>query len=264
MDVVGGMADADTLCGGTLGQIRRPLGSIRLVSTGRPLALAMLRILLIDPDPCAAVRLGDYLETQGHEVDYAIDARLAMCLAGPDNFHAIIVTSRPPFLDGIELCRKLRARLQKCDLLLLAGEMSVPGTVAALDAGADACLGHHTDVAEVHARLLAWQRSRRRRATGPVLRLADLEVDLNAGEARRQDKRLALSPTSFKLLHLLVEASPGIVSSHAITARLWGEGARRFDGNLRTQVYQLRCKVDRPFNAALLRTRHLGYQILAP
>lgn len=229
--------------------------------------LSYMRILLIESNAAAAASLGDFLDAQGHSVDYAASVPLALHLAATGNFQAIVLAHRPTGLDGLSLCRLLRTVSGQSPTppILLSGEnASVAHTVAAFEAGADDYLARPLAIAEAYARLKALARRCQRHA-GSILQLGDLTLNLGTQEAHRQGVRLRLRPIEFKLLQILMEAAPNVLSSRALEAGLWGANRSRVASNLWVQIYNLRRVVDQPFNIALIQTRYgLGYRMAVP
>lgn len=132
-------------------------------------------------------------------------------LGGGHAFDAIVLAARLSGTDGLQVCRALRdqAGFQKA-IMVVGPETGSTPTVAALRAGADDYRAPPLAFMEVHARLRAL--CRRNKAAPSVLRIGDLEYDPKSAEVRRQGRRLAPTPTGLKLLRVLVEAAPRVVS----------------------------------------------------
>lgn len=223
-----------------------------------------MNILLIEPDAAAAIKLGDYLEERGNVVDYAQRSELAVQLAAAHNFHAIVLAARLARHDGFKLCRQLREQVRKSPVILFVGdEPSLDMTLAAFEAGADDYIARPVAMAEIRARLIALVRRGSVSTVDTLLRVGDLEVDVLRMETRRAGRRVGLTPTEFRLLRVLMEATPHVVTYADLDACLWGEeGAGRSDTNLRAQVYKLRLAIDKPFETMLIETRrNVGYRI---
>ena len=96
-----------------------------------------------------------------------------------------------------------------------------------------------------------------------ILEVADLEYNLDTLEVRRQGKLLQLNPTALKILQVLMEASPAVVARQELETRVWGEELPDSD-SLRVHIHGLRAIIDKPFDLALIQTRHgIGYRIAA-
>ena len=101
----------------------------------------------------------------------------------------------------------------------------------------------------------------RRKIGTNFLEVADLEYNLDTLEVRRGGKLLQLNPTALKILQSLMEASPAVVPRTDLETRVWGEELPDSD-SLRVHIHGLRAAVDKPFDKALIQTRHgIGYRI---
>jgi DNA-binding response OmpR family regulator len=126
--------------------------------------------------------------------------------------------------------------------------------------GADDYLVKPFALQELAARIEVLAR-RGRRSSPDVLRVADLELHPGRFEAFRGGRRLELNPTAFRLLRLLMEASPRVVLRADLERELWGDSPPDSDA-LRSHVYALRRAVDRGFDQPLLHTVHgVGYRL---
>lgn len=224
-----------------------------------------MHILIIERDPDIAMELGAYLEQQGHCADYAAVGPLGWRLARAYDFDAIVLSQRDR-MDALTACRKLRQLRSKHPAILLVGEeCSIDSTLAAFEAGADDYMVRPVAFAEVNARLSALTR-RRHSTPYKGITVGDLSVDIPSQMAHRAGRRLKLTRMEFKLLRTLMEAAPAVVTYSELELRLWG-GSRgpRLGTNVRSQIYNLREVVDRPFDRPLIQTcRQLGYRLVEP
>ncbi len=223
-----------------------------------------MRILVIEDNSDIAANLGDYLEDRGHSVDFAADGITGLHLAVVNDFDAIVLDLNLPGLDGLEVCRKLRAEARKqTPVLMLTARDTLDNKLTGFDAGADDYLIKPFALQEVDARLNVL--ARRGKAAQPrVLNVADLEYNLDTLEVRRQAKLLQLNPTALKILQALMEASPSVVTRQELETRVWGEELPDSD-SLRVHIHGLRAAVDKPFDKPLIQTRHgIGYRIADP
>jgi DNA-binding response OmpR family regulator len=201
-----------------------------------------MRILVVEDNRDIAANLGDYLEERGHTVDYAADGVTGLHLAVVNNFDAIVLDLNLPGMDGLEVCRKLRAEGRKqTPVLMLTARDSLDSKLSGFDSGADDYLVKPFALQEVE--------------------VADLEFNLDTLEVRRQGKLLQLNPTALKILQALMEASPAVVPRMDLETRVWGEELPDSD-SLRVHIHGLRAAVDKPFEKPLIQTRHgIGYRI---
>jgi DNA-binding response OmpR family regulator len=167
-----------------------------------------------------------------------------------------------PSGDGFELARELRAA-RDLPIVFLTARDTVEDRLDGFQLGADDYLVKPFALQEVEARLTVL--ARRGKAAQPrVLEVADLEYNLDTLEVRRGGKLLQLNPTALKILQSLMEASPAVVPRMDLETRVWGEELPDSD-SLRVHIHGLRAAVDKPFDKALIQTRHgIGYRIAAP
>ncbi len=220
-----------------------------------------MRILVIEDNRDIAANLGDFLEDRGHTVDYAADGVAGLHLAVVNDFDAIILDLNLPGMDGLEVCKRLRAEGRKqTPVLMLTARDSLDSKLAGFESGADDYLVKPFALQEVEARLAVL--ARRGKAAQPrVLHVADLEYNLDTLEIMRGGKAIQLNPTALKILQSLMEASPSVVTRLELENRVWGEELPDSD-SLRVHIHGLRAAIDKPFDKALIQTRHgIGYRI---
>src|SRR5512147_1052272 len=171
-----------------------------------------MRILVVEDNRDIAANLGDYLEDRGHTVDYAADGITGLHLAVVNDFDAIVLDLNLPGMDGLEVCRKLRAEGRKqTPVLMLTARDSLDNKLAGFESGADDYLVKPFALQEVEVRLNALSR-RGKGVQTRVLEVGELEYNLDTLEVRRQGKLLQLNPTALKILQALMEASPAVVT----------------------------------------------------
>src|SRR5256712_9306830 len=125
-------------------------------------------------------------------------------------YDGILLDVRLPGLNGIQVCRELRAARIDTPVLMLTGRSLVEQRVEGLDAGADDYLTKPFAIAELLARVRAL--IRRRAGGGRVLRYADLEVDRHRRRVMRAGHPIALTTKEFALLEFLLSRAPDVVS----------------------------------------------------
>ncbi len=220
-----------------------------------------MRILVIEDHRDIAANIGDFLEDQGNEVDFAADGITGLHLAVSQDFDIIILDLNLPGLDGLEVCRRLRQEAQKnTPVLMLTARDALDQKLAGFESGADDYLVKPFALQELGARLAALGR-RQRKPESRILTVADLEYDLDTLIVRRAGQTLTVNPTALKILQVLMEASPAVVTRSEIETRVWGEELPDSD-SLRVHIHSLRQAIDKPFDKPLIHTRHgIGYRI---
>ena len=219
-------------------------------------------LLLIEDHRDIAAMVGGYLEGRGYGMDYAADGVTGLHLAVVNDYDAIILDLMLPGLDGLALCRKLREEARKdTPILMLTARDTQQEKIAGLNAGADDYLVKPFDIAELEARVNALVRRHRGGVTAARLQVADLVLDTATLDVQRAGRRLTLTPIAFKMLAVLMRASPRVVTREELEREVWGEDRPDSD-TLRSHLYNLRKVIDRPFDRALLHTVHgSGYRL---
>jgi two-component system response regulator MprA len=238
------------------------------------------RVLIADDDRAIRESVGRALELEGYEVTVAADGVEALTLARRDAYDALVVDVMMPHVDGLAVCRVLRADGDRAPLLMLTARVGIPERIAGLDAGADDYLPKPFEVPELLARLRALMRRSEltpesegamdaggldgSRAV-PVLRIASLRVEPAARRVWWAEDELHLSKTEFDLLELLVR-NEGIVLDHStLYRRVWGPDLGVDAKNLAGYVGYLRRKLSDAGAPDLIHTvRGVGYAVRRP
>jgi len=218
-------------------------------------------ILLVEDDRDLAANLGEFLESAGHQVDYAADGSLASRLCSANRDAAIVLDVGLPGISGLEVCRRLRTEArQATPVLMLTARDLESDVLAGFEAGADDYMRKPFSLKELAARLSTI--ARRGRASGGSLRVADLVLDRDTLSVRRGETRCSLTPSGLRILEVLMRSSPGVVSREQLVELLWGEAPPASDAALRAHIHLLRQAVDPPGLPRLLHTIHgVGYRL---
>jgi len=204
-----------------------------------------------------------YFERRNYVVDYAADGVSGLHLAVTNSYDIIVLDLMLPGLDGLELCQKLRNDAHKSTpLLMLTARDTLDDKISGLEAGADDYLVKPFAIQELEARVKALIRRDRGQVSPETLRVADLSVDTGTLEVTRAGKQLTLTPIALKILKVLMQASPRVVSRRDIERQVWGDVLPDSD-TLRSHLYNLRKVIDKPFPKPLLHTiQNTGYRLV--
>ena len=223
-----------------------------------------MKILVVDDEPAVRESLRRALELEGYVVELADDGEAALeRLEGSAQADAVILDVLMPGIDGLEVCRRLRAQDNAVPVLMLTARAEVDSRVAGLDAGADDYLPKPFALAELLARL----RALLRRATNgveasDVLRFADLEVDLGTREVRRGTRSIELTRTEFSLLELFLRNPRQVLTRSIIFERVWGYDFGPTSNSLDVYIGYLRRKTEEGAAPRLIHTvRGVGYAL---
>ncbi|MHB8446842.1 MAG: response regulator transcription factor [Rudaea sp.] len=219
-----------------------------------------MRILLIEDQRDIAANIWDYLEHRGFVMDHAGDGASGLRMALDGDYDVIVLDLGLPKLDGLDLCRALRAANRDTPVLMLTARDTLEDKLAGFVEGADDYVVKPFAMKEVEARIRTLYR-RGRQQQGESLRLADLVLDPINRVAERAGQRLALTHAGFTLLETLLRRAPNLVRHTELANVLWGESGGDI-ATLHTHLSVLRAAVDRPFATRLLHTVHgFGYRL---
>ena len=223
--------------------------------------MPVMRVLLVEDDPGLAAIIKTGFAEQGVQVVTVPSYAEGKLKATLGSFDVLILDVMLPGGNGFDLCRELRAREIGTPILMLTARDTVDDRVAGLEVGADDYLTKPFAFRELLARVRAL--GRRRGAPLPeTLRIADLEVDLEAQRVRRAGKSIELTAKEFSLLEFFVLHKGQVVDRAAITAHVWDENHDPFTNVLEVLVRRLRRKIDDEFPTKLIQTvRGAGYRL---
>ncbi|HEX5027201.1 MAG TPA: response regulator transcription factor [Gaiellaceae bacterium] len=223
-----------------------------------------MRILVVDDERAVRESLRRALELEGYDVDLAEDGESALeRLSGPADPDAMILDVLMPGIDGLEVCRRLRAGQNEVPVLMLTARAEIDSRVAGLDAGADDYLPKPFALAELLARLRALlRRAGNGDGSDDVLRFSDLELDLGTREVRRGERAIDLTRTEFALLELFLRNPRQVLTRSVIFERVWGYDFGPSSNSLDVYIGYLRRKTEEDGAPRLIHTvRGVGYAL---
>ncbi|MBC9930544.1 response regulator transcription factor [Chitinophaga qingshengii] len=228
-----------------------------------------MKLLLIEDEPAVVSVITRGLAEAGYEVSVAPDGAsgLRMALDNP-SFLLIILDVMLPNMNGIEVCRALRAAQLATPILMLTALGTTENIVMGLDSGADDYLVKPFKLAELEARIRSLLR-RKSNIAAPVsipeqglLQVGDLELNTNTKAAIRQGNTIQLTATEYRLLEYLMKNPRKVLSRMEILEQVWG-----IDFNMNTKVVDvyinyLRKKINKKNLPELIQTvTGLGYML---
>jgi len=220
-----------------------------------------MRILLAEDERKVAEHVRAGLVAEGYAVDVAADGNEATWLAEENTYDVLLLDVMMPGKDGFTVVRHLRRKQIFTPVIFLTARDDVQDKVQGLDAGGDDYLTKPFSIAELLARLRAVLR-RQRAAPLNLLRVADLELDLVAHEARRGGERIELTRREYALLEFLFSASPKPVSKTSIVEHVWDQHFDSETNVVNVYIKMLRRKIDRPEWTPLIHTvRGVGFAL---
>ena len=221
-----------------------------------------MKVLLVEDCQSVAEVIFDYFEESDFELDYAATGTLGLSLAQSQQFDCIILDIMLPGVDGISLCQQIRADGNSTPIIMLTARDTNSDMLLGLRQGADDYIVKPFNLELLEARIHSVVR--RNSGVGFVTQLicGPITLDINTHQVWRGKSEIKLTPICFKILNILVKKSPNVVSRQEIEDLLWPDDLPDQD-ILRKHVYQLRNKLDRPFDENLIETvPKLGYRMV--
>ena len=225
-------------------------------------------VLVVEDDPGVRESLRRSLTFNGFTVVSAADGAsgLAAATSTTERPDVVVLDVMLPRMDGLEVCRRLRAGGDDLPVLMLTARDDVADRVAGLDAGADDYLPKPFALEELLARLRALLRRSRSAAAasasgdGDILRFADLELDMATREVVRGQRRIRLTRTEFALLEALISRPRRVLTRGQILEEVWGYDFPTTANSLEVYVGYLRRKTEEGGEPRLVHTvRGVGY-----
>lgn len=219
-----------------------------------------LRVLVIEDQHDIAANIWDFLERRGHTVDHCADGISGLARSMGGGFDVIVLDIGLPRLDGLELCRRLRAAGHGVPVLMLTARDTLDDKLRGFGEGADDYMVKPFAMHELEARIRAV--SRRVQPASDTLELGGLSYDPATMLATREGRKIPLTRLQGSILATLLRDAPKVTSHQHLLQAAWGED-RGDIAALHTQVYELRALIDRPFAHAMIQSvRGIGYRLV--
>ena len=225
----------------------------------------MYKILVIEDNPDIVANIYAFFEPKGFELDNAHNGYSGLTLAANNRYDVILLDVMLPGMDGTKLCKKLREELHdKTPVLMLTARDTISDKVAGFDSGADDYLVKPFSLVELECRIKALIRRTDDAHFIHSIAVGALSLNNNEHTIMREGTALKLTPTGFKILHILMSAAPRVVSKTEIEEKVWGQDIPSSDA-LRTHMHSVRAQIDKPFAQPMIITvPGVGYQVIDP
>ncbi len=222
-----------------------------------------MRILVVEDEHKIANSIKQGLSQEAYAVDVMYDGIKGYDFAASEDYDLIILDRMLPGMDGLEVCRKLRANGIHTPVLMLTARGQLTEKIEGLDTGADDYMTKPFAFTELLARVRALAR-RPKVTTGAILEIADLTLNPATFEVKRDKKIIALSNKEYSLLHYFMRHPHKIFTKEQIISHVWNYDADVLPNSVEVYVKHLRDKIDKPFQDMpnLIHTvRGFGYKI---
>jgi len=220
-----------------------------------------VKVLVVDDEPAVRQALERALAADHHEVRTAADGRAALDHLVEHAVDAVVLDVAMPGVDGLEVCRRLRAAGDRTPVLMLTARDALSDRVAGLNTGADDYLTKPFAFDELLARVRAMLR-RSELVRPMVLSLADLSLDPMSQRVLRGGMVLELTHKEFAILQILLRHAGEVVSRSRLAEQVWKDDLIAIDNLIDVHISNLRRKVDAPPAAPLIQTvRGRGFRL---
>ena len=212
-----------------------------------------MKYLLVEDNLELAEAIASRIRLDGHAVDHAATIADARAFVNTGEYDLILLDIMLPDGDGRTFLKQHRAAKNLTSVIVLTARSQVSDRIGLLDLGADDYLTKPFDLDILEARMNALVRRYRGKVASSKLQFGELTIDQKTRKAYRQDKLLALNPTTYTILEMLCQSAPEVVTREDISYKLWEEDEPNNDV-LRSHIYQLRNQLDKPFDTQMLIT----------
>ena len=222
-----------------------------------------MRILVVEDNRRLSSALKSCLEDEAYAVDVAYDGEAGIDFARMTAYDAIILDVMLPVLDGVEVCRRLRAQRVNVPVIMLTALDTIEDRVRGLDSGADDYLVKPFALAELTARLRALLR-RQSAQRGGSIEIGDLRIDPASREVTRSGHAIELTSREYALLEYFARHAGQIITREMAEEHIWSYDYVGASNVVDVYVRRLRRKIDDPFPTKLIVTvRGAGYRLAA-
>lgn len=214
-----------------------------------------LYILVVEDQQNIAQNIANYMEDKGHVLDFATQGEQGLELALTNHYDLVILDLNLPVMDGLEVCKQLRQQAHHhVPIIMLTARDSVEDKISGFTLGADDYLTKPFSLEELEVRCFALSR-RHLLQTNDTLTFDQLSIDRKKQQVTRAGTNLELHTMGYRILSILAEAYPQVVSRSKLSQKLWGDEPTESDA-LRSHIYQLRNMLDKPFDYPMIKTMH--------
>ncbi len=222
-----------------------------------------MRILVVEDEHRIANSIKKGLEQEKYAVDVAYTGSDGFDLASSEEYDLILLDLLLPGMDGITVCKELRAKQIHTPILMLTAKGQIRDKVEGLDSGADDYLTKPFSFEELLARVRALIR-RPKTTLSETLRVADLTLNTVTYEVTRGKRQINLSNKEFALLEFLLRHAKTVITKEQIISHVWDYEADILPNTVEVYIRNLRNKIDHPFTSGkpLIQTvRGFGYKL---
>lgn len=227
----------------------------------------MARILVVEDDMDIAQGVAEFLESKGHDLDFAYTGKQALTLLDSNSYQLVLLDINLPFVNGYDICRSLTSEtlgqhLAKVPVIMMSARSHEQDILQGFQSGAWDYLKKPFSFSELSARIdVGLAKSTSISNTDKVIEFNGLGLDESTLVLNYQDATLQLHQIGFDILKLLISHAPNVVKTSAIHQRLWPDETPDSDP-LRAHIYKLRKQLNVTFEQPFIETvKGVGYKL---
>ncbi len=224
--------------------------------------MELIRILIIEDEKKIADTLAKGLRELGYEVETAYDGSIGLRLFESGGFHLVITDINLPGMNGYEICKSIRSRNQHVPIIMLTALNATEDKIEGFDAGADDYLVKPFEFRELLMRIRALLKRtvNQQLPAGNILKVADLELNVDSKEVNRDGRAISLTAKEFQLLEYFMRNRNRLVSRADIAEKVWDLDFDTKTNVIDVYVNFLRKKIEKDSSTRLIHTQvGMGY-----
>lgn len=221
-----------------------------------------IKVLIVEDEKKIADSIAKGLRELDYHVETAYDGKIGLRVYENGDFNLVITDINLPGINGYELCRIIRSRNQQIPIIMLTALSTTDDKIEGFDAGADDYLVKPFEFKEliVRIRALLKRTLNQQLPTGNILKVADLELNVDSKEVTRSGKPISLTAKEFQLLEYFMRNRNRVLSRGDIAEKVWDLDFDTKTNVIDVYVNFLRKKLDKDFNEKLIHTQvGMGY-----
>lgn len=225
------------------------------------------KLLIVEDEKKIATTLKKGLSENGYHVDVAFDGLIGKRLFDSNDYDLVILDINLPGMNGFELCKAIRNNNQQIPIIMLTAMNTTEDKIEGFDTGTDDYMIKPFEFKEllVRIRALLKRTMNQQLPTGNILRVADLEMNLDTKEVVRAGQGITLTTKEFQLLEYFMRNRNRVLSRADIAERVWEIDFDTQTNVIDVYVNYLRNKIDKKFDTRLIHTQvGMGYIMKEP
>jgi two-component system, OmpR family, copper resistance phosphate regulon response regulator CusR len=220
------------------------------------------KILIIEDDLRIAENIAKGLKEKDFDSEIAFDGKIGLKIALHNDFDLILLDLNLPGLNGYQVCSEIRKEKPSIPIIMLTALGETEDKIEGFESGADDYLIKPFDFRELLARINVFikRNTGHENANNNIIKIANLEVNLDTKIAKRDQKEIELTPKEFSLLAYLVLNKNKIISKNDISDNIWDQKNQQSLNLVEVYINFLRKKIDKDFEPKLIHTKSgMGY-----